>query len=481
MNEAEALAVLEQACARAGKPRLERFCPWTPLPSQRIFTNLRTKEGLFGGQAGPGKTVALMMCGAQYLHVPHYHAALFRRTFPELEGEEGPIELAHQWFQPIKERLGAEWTDRSHTWTFPCMGEGEATLRFGHMEHEKHKHKEQGKSLTVALWDELTHFTASQYRYVVGSRLRVRAGFPIAPHSRAASNPGGLGHDWVLGHYKIDPKTGKGNDPLRPYIPASLAENIHADVESYREMLSMLDSTEYAQLAEGRWIRDSGGLVYPVRPGNLIDELPEMPREGLLYVLGIDLGSSEREPTTAFVVLAWHLRLPGVFVVYSEARAGFTPSDIAERALELEEQFTHDGFTRTVMDEGALGKGYGGEMRKRWRMPVEPAQKANKLGYRKLLRGALEKLELQIVAPMNEALLREMDTLSWDEDGLDAEEGLADHLTDAALYGWRACTAYHHERPALKLADPVAQWAVDQRAKEVREYEQRSKRKWWMK
>jgi hypothetical protein len=44
----------------------------------------RYPEVLFGGQAGPGKTSALLMAATQYVHIPGYAAMLFRRTYQDL-------------------------------------------------------------------------------------------------------------------------------------------------------------------------------------------------------------------------------------------------------------------------------------------------------------------------------------------------------------------------------------------------------------
>src|SRR5919106_2136071 len=73
-------------------PHLERgfiledpkCCPQFPTGRQNLFLMSRYPEVLFGGQAGPGKTSALLMAATQYVHIPGYAAMLFRRTYQDL-------------------------------------------------------------------------------------------------------------------------------------------------------------------------------------------------------------------------------------------------------------------------------------------------------------------------------------------------------------------------------------------------------------
>ena len=48
---------------------------------QHAFLVAWQREVLFGGAAGPGKTVALAMAALQYAEVPGYSALLLRRTY----------------------------------------------------------------------------------------------------------------------------------------------------------------------------------------------------------------------------------------------------------------------------------------------------------------------------------------------------------------------------------------------------------------
>lgn len=134
---AEPITTMTTIQQQAVEPLLEligplrlRYCPLEPTPRQEAFLRLRQLEVLFGGAAGGGKSIALLIAALQYGDVPGYHALLLRPSLTEFELPGGLIEIAHDWLASSK----AQWSGEGRTWRFPGpgrTGSGGASLRFG--------------------------------------------------------------------------------------------------------------------------------------------------------------------------------------------------------------------------------------------------------------------------------------------------------------------------------------------------------------
>ncbi len=212
------------------------------------------------------------------------------------------------------------------------------------------------------------------------------------------------------------------------------------DLEQMREEATRLGRLwVFQQEYECSFIAAAQGLVYPFTPSkNTTVRLDLAERHGWQFVLGIDYGYTD---STAFVVLGWQPNDPNVYVIESMDKTGLTPAEAAELALAYTKKYP---FARMVGDVGGLGKGYVEEARRRFRLPIEAAEKNNKRGYIEIMAGDM-RAGLLKVFPGNERLLDEWGKLPWDEEREMPADGHKDHLSDACLYAYRATLHYLEE------------------------------------
>lgn len=229
-------------------------------PRQKLFLELPHKEAFYGGAAGGGKSSALLMAALEHAHVPGYSALLLRRTFQDLSKPGALMDRAREWLASS----GARWNEQKKQWRFPSG----AVVAFGYLENESDIYQYQGAEYQFIGFDELTQFTERQYTYLF-SRLRRLSGQEIPLRMRSASNPGGIGAEWVQQRFIPDnwiPEHGRDLALIekdgRAFVPAKLVDNPYLDQAAYEESLAELDDVTRAQLLEGDWQIRMRGNIY---------------------------------------------------------------------------------------------------------------------------------------------------------------------------------------------------------------------------
>ena len=103
---------------------------WAPqLGPQTAFSNCWADICIYGGSAGSGKTSAILMEPAKYVHVPGFYCVIFRRTSPQITNPGGLWDDSTRLYpayggMPVKGEL---------EWRFPSG----ARIVFRHMEHDE--------------------------------------------------------------------------------------------------------------------------------------------------------------------------------------------------------------------------------------------------------------------------------------------------------------------------------------------------------
>ena len=223
---------------------------YSAYPRQLEFHTNPAKYRLFGGQAGPGKSTALLWEAVGQAETPGADCLLLRRTYPELETS---LILPFRRDVPWRE-VGAIFNESKHTVYWP----NGSTLRFGYCESERDVYQYQGGEFKFIGIDELTMFTLSQWQFLTSrNRCRVRGARPCMA---GATNPGNIGHAWVKALWvdKHPPAGMQGADQYDPsdyaFIRARLEDNpVYANDREYIAVLDALPTHLRQMFREGSW------------------------------------------------------------------------------------------------------------------------------------------------------------------------------------------------------------------------------------
>lgn len=202
-QQAHAIAIVESAALRAGVPRRavsHESIVDLPRPQpgpQETFLSSDADIVIFGGAAGGGKTWALLMQPLKHMDNAQFGGVIFRRTSPQIRNQGGLWDESVQIY-PL---LNAEPRQTVLEWRFPSG----AKLKFAHLQYDLDVHDWQGAQVPFIGFDQLEHFSASQFWYMF-SRNRSTCG--VHPYIRATVNPDA--DSWVadLIAWWIDQDTG---------------------------------------------------------------------------------------------------------------------------------------------------------------------------------------------------------------------------------------------------------------------------------
>lgn len=295
---------------------------------QTAFLTSRADIAIYGGAAGGGKSWALLFEPLRHCKVARFGAVIFRRISKQVTNEGGLWDEAGGLYPLVgaTARVG----DLEYRWP------SGAKVTFAHLQHEATKYGWQGAQVPMIGFDELTHFTESQFFYML-SRNRTTCG--VKPYVRGTTNPDAgswvktflgpwvdrkhplfptasgtilfmLRVDGKIEYYRTREECAEENPGKRPksvtFIKASIFDNkklLEKDPD-YLANLEAQGTVEKARLLDGDWDIVNEGLVYPGLFGCIVED-EDWPDDattaGWRQVGGIDWGF--RDPLSA--VLAW--------------------------------------------------------------------------------------------------------------------------------------------------------------------------------
>jgi hypothetical protein len=247
---------------------------WRPNPGpQTTAYQTQADETFFGGAGGGGKTDLILGVAGTIQH----HSIIFRRLFPLTRAI---IERSREIYNTENsDHQKDSYNESLHLWR---LADGRV-VEFGSIQYEKDKENYRGRPHDFYGFDEITEFTESQYRFVIGWNRSTRPGqrCRVIATGNPPSNEEG---QWVIKYWGpwLDPHH---PNPARPgelrWFATVAGEDYECagpdPVEIEGETIHPRSRTFIpARLSDNPYLADTGYL-------SVLQSMPEPYRSQMLY------------------------------------------------------------------------------------------------------------------------------------------------------------------------------------------------------
>jgi terminase large subunit-like protein len=197
------------------------------------------------------------------------------------------------------------------------------------------------------------------------------------------------------------------------------------------------------------WIRYSESI-------NHYQMLPNITPHKYNYILGIDIGFNDAD---AIAVLAWHETLPDIYLVEEIVSKKQGLTELVEQVQAFQAKYNPD---KMVIDEGGLGKKLAEEMRRRYSIPVQGADKSRKQENVEMLNDTLRRGRFKAKGNSRFAQDSYLIQIDWDKstpDKIVIRKKPHSDIIDAVLYGFKESPAFTYQAEKPKVRYGSKEWA----------------------
>lgn len=209
-----------------------------------------------------------------------------------------------------------------------------------------------------------------------------------------------------------------------------------------------------------KWVLDVESLW--IRYKENINHYQQLPSGKLNYVLGIDIGFNDAD---ALAVIAWTDDSPTTYLVEELITKKQGLTELVEQIQAMSDKYK---IQKMVIDEGGLGKKLAEEMRRRYAIPVHPADKARKQENVELLNDNLRLGRFKAKSASRFAQDSYLVQIDWDKttpNKIVIKKKPHSDIIDAVLYSFKESPAYTYMPPPVLPTYGTPEWSAAEQAK----------------
>lgn len=210
----------------------------------------------------------------------------------------------------------------------------------------------------------------------------------------------------------------------------------------------------------GRWKLDPNALLLNYDP--TINDFDILPPGDYIYILGIDIGHTDADSLS---LLAFTRSSPVTYLVQEIV----TPNQLTDDLAKQIKLITHDKRVRDmVADTGGLGKKVVEDLKDRYSLMIEPADKMGKMANYRFLNNALRTGNFK--AKRTSRFAQDCNLLERDDDRSTPDKivvkGHSDAV-DSCLYAFKLSPAYNYTPPTSKPLPGTPEFIKEQEEQHI--------------
>jgi len=299
------------------------------------------------------------------------NVGFFRRNVTQLQGPGSAIMRSQTLLAEMRLLGLAKYNEQKNRWTF-FNG---SVFQFCHLQYDDSVFDYQSQQFDILCFDEATHFSRFQYRYMLTRNRRSNVTNKLPrPFAMMGTNPGNIGHVWFKNEFVFaGPPEQVNQVEVEPnvfeahvFIPARLADNqaLEESDPTYREKLENQPEHIKRQLLEGDWNAIDGVAFPEWRDGVHVIDPFAVPDEWVRF-RSLDWGYSKPYAVHWFAVdydgRLWCYR--ELYGWGGEADKGSKedPADVARKIWDAEHwqdesgRWHHENIHDAVADDAIFG------------------------------------------------------------------------------------------------------------------------------
>ncbi len=177
------------------------------------------------------------------------------------------------------------------------------------------------------------------------------------------------------------------------------------------------------------------------------------------YILGVDVGFKDAD---ALAVVAWCEEGPTTYLVEELVTPQQGLTELANQIKAMDEKYK---IGKMVIDEGGLGKKLAEELRRRYHIPIQGAEKTRKQETVEFLNDSLRLGQFKAKSSSRFAQDSYLVQIDWDKsrpDKIIVKKKPHSDIIDAVIYAYKESPAYTYRKPPDKPKPGTLAWAKQQ-------------------